>query len=179
MKHSEQEAAESGEQTFHCVTFILGEDLFGIQIGFIREIVEFEGITEVPMMPAFVRGIINLRGAVVPVVDLSVRFGRGRTALRASTCVAILSLPGLEGGYTDIGILLDSVCEVLEIPLKEIDPSPSFGSNIRSDFIQGIATIKQRFAILLDVRQALSVTELSAMAEAVTQQFLSDDIEAL
>ncbi|MGR2663631.1 MULTISPECIES: chemotaxis protein CheW [Chromobacterium] len=180
MRNSEQPAGQdSGGQKFHCVTFILGEDLFGIQINFIREIIEFDGITEVPMMPNFVRGIINLRGAVVPVIDLSVRFGRGQTALKASTCVAILSLPGLEGGYADIGILLDSVCEVLEIPQSEIDPSPSFGSNIRSDFIQGIATINQRFAILLNVRQALSVSELSEMAEAVTQQFLSDDIEAL
>ncbi|MCP1293234.1 MULTISPECIES: chemotaxis protein CheW [Chromobacterium] len=180
MRNSDQPAGQDGgDQKFHCVTFILGEDLFGIQINFIREIIEFDGITEVPMMPNFVRGIINLRGAVVPVIDLSVRFGRGQTALKSSTCVAILSLPGLEGGYADIGILLDSVCEVLEIPQSEIDPSPSFGSNIRSDFIQGIATINQRFAILLNVRQALSVSELSAMAEAVTQQFLSDDIEAL
>ncbi|VEB43187.1 Chemotaxis protein CheW [Chromobacterium violaceum] len=129
------------------------------------------------MMPNFVRGIINLRGSVVPVIDLSIRFGRGPTELKPSTCVAILSLPGLEGGYNDVGILLDAVCEVLEIPDSDIDPSPTFGVSIRGDFIQGIATINERFAILLNVQQALSVTELSAMAESVALQHFSDDAE--
>ncbi|XLM19477.1 chemotaxis protein CheW [Chromobacterium piscinae] len=168
-------AAPGGK--FHCVTFILGEDLFGIQINFIREIIELDGITQVPMMPSFVRGIINLRGSVVPVIDLSIRFGRGPTELKPSSCVAILSLPGLEGGYNDVGILLDAVCEVLEIPDSDIDPSPTFGVSIRGDFILGIATINERFAILLNVQQALSVTELSAMAESVALQHFNDDAE--
>ncbi|OHX10663.1 chemotaxis protein CheW [Chromobacterium sphagni] len=169
--------AAHGGGKFHCVTFILGEDLFGIQINFIREIIELDGITHVPMMPSFVRGIINLRGSVVPVIDLSIRFGRGLTELKPSTCVAILSLPGLDNGYSEVGILLDAVCEVLEIPEGDIDPSPTFGVSIRGDFIQGIATINERFAILLNVQQALSVTELSAMAESVTQQHFNDDAE--
>jgi purine-binding chemotaxis protein CheW len=76
-----------------------------------------------------------------------------------------------------VGILLDAVCEVLEIPESDIDPSPTFGANIRGDFIQGIATINQRFAILLNVQQVLSISELSAMAETVTQQHFSDDAE--
>ncbi|SUX55368.1 chemotaxis protein CheW [Chromobacterium vaccinii] len=91
--------------------------------------------------------------------------------------MAILSLPGLEGGYNDVGILLDAVCEVLEIPDSDIDPSPTFGVSIRGDFIQGIATINERFAILLNVQQALSVSELSAMAETVSLQHFSDDAE--
>ena len=177
MKDSSDDQGHSHEGRFHCVTFILGNDLFGIQINFIREIIEFDGITQVPMMPNFVRGIINLRGSVVPVIDLSVRFGRGLTELKSSTCVAILSLPTAETGYSEVGILLDGVCEVLEIPLNEIDPSPTFGINIRGDFIQGIATIKGRFAILLDVRQALSMAELSALAESVNQAHFSDDVE--
>jgi len=172
-----KDAEATHEGKFHCVTFILGAELFGIQIGFIREIIEFDGITQVPMMPVFVRGIINLRGAVVPVIDLSVRFGRGPTELKPSTCVAILSLPGLEGGYNEVGIPLDSVCEVLEIPFSEIDPSPTFGASIRGDFIQGIATIKGRFAILLNVQQALSMSELSALAETVTLNHFSDEAQ--
>ncbi|UTH73256.1 chemotaxis protein CheW [Chromobacterium sp. IIBBL 290-4] len=177
MKERSDSAAGHGESKFHCVTFILGQDLFGIQINFIREIIELDGITQVPMMPSFVRGIINLRGSVVPVIDLSIRFGRGLTELKPSTCVAILSLPGQDSGYHEVGILLDAVCEVLEIPESEIDPSPTFGANIRGDFIQGIATINERFAILLNVQQALSVSELSAMAETVAQQHFNDDAE--
>jgi purine-binding chemotaxis protein CheW len=170
-------AVAAGSDKFHCVTFILGGDLFGIEIRFIREIIEFEGITRVPMMPSFVRGIINLRGAVVPVIDLSVRFGREPTEVGLSTCVAILSLPGDDGRYSEVGVLLDAVCEVLEIPNKAIDPTPSFGANIQGDFIQGIATINTKFAILLDVHRAMSVADLSAMAEMVNQKQFADDVE--
>lgn len=167
-------SAESAKR--HCVTFILGEEMFAIEIHFIREIIEFDGITTVPMMPSFVRGIINLRGSVVPVVDLSVRFGRGQTQLRPSTCIAILSIQTM-GDYDEVGILLDAVCEVLEIPENEIDPSPTFGAQIRGDFIKGIATIDNQFAILLDVQRALSVDELSTLAQVVTQQYFPADEE--
>lgn len=163
---------------FHCVTFILGGDLFGIEIRFIREIIEFDGITRVPMMPDFVRGIINLRGAVVPVIDLSVRFGRDPTEIKPSTCVAILSLPNADSNYHEVGVLLDAVCEVLDIPDTAIEEKPSFGAHIRGDFIQGIATIDSKFAILLDVQRALSVEELSAMAEVVNQKRFADDVQA-
>lgn len=175
-RHSPTSAPPGGGR-FHCVTFTLGGDLYGIEINFIREIIEFEGITRVPMMPSFVRGIINLRGAVVPVIDLSVRFGRELTEIKPSTCVAILSLPHTDSHYTEVGLLLDSVCEVLEIPQDAIDPTPSFGANIQGDFIQGIATINSKFAILLDVQRAVSVQDLSAMVEAVHQRQFASDLE--
>ncbi len=160
---------------FHCVTFMLGGELYGIDIGCIREIIEFEGMTPVPMMPRFVRGIINLRGAVVPVIDLSIRFGRGQTLLQPTTCVAILSLPNSTGEEQEIGMLLDAVCEVLEIRSDAIEPAPTFGTHIRGDFIQGVVTIAQQFAILLDMHRALSIAELSAMAEAATEQQFSPE----
>lgn len=162
---------------FHCVTFILGGDLFAIEIGYIREIIEFDGITRVPMMPDFVRGIINLRGSVVPVIDLSVRFGRGGTDIKPSTCVAILALPQEHARYHEVGVLLDAVCEVLEIPHADIEPTPTFGTSIRGDFIEGIATVGGKFAILLDVRKALSVSELSAMASAINLEQFADDAQ--
>lgn len=158
---------------FHCVTFMLGGELYGVDIGCIREIIEFEGVTPVPMMPRFVRGIINLRGAVVPVIDLSIRFGRGQTELQSTSCVAILSLPTSSGGTQEIGMLLDAVCEVLEIATEAIEPAPTFGTQIRGDFIRGVVTIDQRFAILLDMPKALSISELSVMAEAATNQLFN------
>ncbi|MBM0490526.1 chemotaxis protein CheW [Aeromonas jandaei] len=160
---------------FHCVTFMLGGELYGVDIGCIREIIEFEGMTPVPMMPCFVRGIINLRGAVVPVIDLSIRFGRGQTPIQPTTCVAILSLPNSNGEEQEIGMLLDSVCEVLEIATDTIEPAPTFGAHIRGDFIQGVVTIAQQFAILLDMHKALSIAELSAMAEATTNQLFNSE----
>ncbi|MGL4354152.1 MULTISPECIES: chemotaxis protein CheW [Aeromonas] len=160
---------------FHCVTFMLGGELYGVDIGCIREIIEFEGMTPVPMMPRFVRGIINLRGAVVPVIDLSIRFGRDQTPLLPTTCVAVLSLPNSTGEEQEIGMLLDAVCEVLEIRTDTIEPAPTFGTHIRGDFIQGVVTIDQQFAILLDMHKALSITELSTMAEAATGQLFSQE----
>ncbi len=160
---------------FHCVTFMLGGELYGVDIGCIREIIEFEEMTPVPMMPRFVRGIINLRGAVVPVIDLSIRFGRGQTPIQPTTCVAILSLPNSNGEEQEIGMLLDSVCEVLEIATDTIEPAPTFGAHIRGDFIQGVVTIAQQFAILLDMHKALSIAELSAMAEATTSQLFNSE----
>ena len=139
---------------------------------------EYDGITPVPMMPIFVRGIINLRGAVIPVIDLSVRFGRGLTGVRPSTCIAILSLPAMQGGYSEIGIMLDAVCAVLEIPLSDIGPAPTLGVKIRDDFIQGVATIEGKFAILLNVQSVLSVSELNAWTESVAQQHWTNDGEA-
>ena len=166
--------ASSVKQTCHCVTFILGGDLFAIEINFIREIIELESITRVPMMPMFVRGIINLRGTVVPVIDLSIRFGRSATEIKPSSCVAIVSLPHTNNRYTEVGFLLDAVCEVLEIPRDEIDPTPTFGVSIRGDFIEGIATINSRFAIILDIQKALSVADLSALADAFNQHQFDD-----
>jgi purine-binding chemotaxis protein CheW len=166
-------------EKFHCVTFILGGDLFAIEIGYIREIIEFDGITRVPMMPDFVRGIINLRGSVVPVIDLSVRFGRGSTDIKPTTCVAILALPHAQVRYHEVGVLLDAVCEVMEIPQSDIEPTPTFGTSIRGDFIEGIATVSGKFAILLDVRKALSVSELSAMATAINLEQFVDDAQTV
>ncbi|MGQ5525295.1 chemotaxis protein CheW [Chitinimonas sp. PSY-7] len=149
----------------HCVTFELVDEVFAIEIHHIREIIEYEGVTTVPLMPAFLRGIINLRGSVVPVIDLSVRFGRQATEVKPSTCIAILSLGnGAGADYTDIGVMLDSVCEVVEIPEIDIDPAPSLGSRMRDDFINGITTVSGRFAIILDVTQVLMIEELGELA---------------
>ncbi|PHV09606.1 chemotaxis protein CheW [Chitinimonas sp. BJB300] len=150
----------------HCVTFELVDEVFAIEIHHIREIIEYEGVTTVPLMPAFLRGIINLRGSVVPVIDLSVRFGRPPTAIKPTTCIAILSLGNGQGtDYTDIGVMLDSVREVVEIPESDIDPAPSLGSRMRDDFINGITTVSGRFAIILDVTQVLLIEELGELAE--------------
>ncbi len=166
-------AAVSDHSIAHCVTFTLGDEIYAIGIHHIREIIEYEDITCVPMMPSFVRGIINLRGAVVPVIDLSVRFGRPRTELKPSTCIAILSIETSDD-LALIGILLDGVREVVEIPISSIEPAPSFGTRLRTEFIRGITTTEGRFVIILDVQKALSVSELSSLADEVAKAHFSD-----
>ena len=116
------------------------------------------------MMPGFIRGVINLRGSVVPVVDLSVRFGRNKTEISRRTCIVIIEVEG-DGEKHDIGVMVDSVSEVLEIPRSEIEPPPAFGAKIRVDFIHGMGKVAGKFVIILDANKVLSVDELSMLGQ--------------
>lgn len=146
------------------LTFVLGAETYAIGILHIKEILECGPMTVVPMMPPYVRGVINLRGAVVPVIDLSVRFGRGATTLTRRSCVIIVEV----GGATQqvIGIIVDAVNEVLEIPASDVEPVPSFGAKIRADFIAGMGrTADERFVIMLAIDSVLSLDELAAIEQ--------------
>lgn len=152
------------------LTFTLGKEMFAIGILNIREILEYGQLTEVPMMPEFIRGVINLRGAVVPVVDLTARFGGRRSEVTKRTCIVIIEV-NTEERRQEIGVVVDAVSAVLEIPDTEIEPPPAFGAKIRTDFIQGMGKVDGQFVIVLDVDQVLSVEDLalaSQVAETVT-----------
>ncbi len=144
------------------LTFTLGGEMFGVGILNVKEIIEFGSITEIPMMPAFIRGVINLRGAVVPVIDLAARFGGKVTEVGRRTCIVIIEVPDEETRH-DIGVIVDAVSEVLEIPGSEIEPPPSFGAHIRAEFIQGMGKVAGKFVILLDIARVLSVEEIAML----------------
>lgn len=146
------------------LTFMLGGETFAMGILAIKEIIEYSALTEVPMMPASVRGVINLRGSVVPVIDLSVRFGRTPAAVTKRTCIVIVEIT-MNDARQDVGVVVDAVNEVLEVAREDIEPPPTFGTRIRTDFIQGMGKINNRFVILLDVNQVLSLDELAELAE--------------
>lgn len=147
------------------LTFILGGETYAMGILSIKEIIEYGNITEVPRMPAFIRGVINLRGAVVPVIDLGARFGKQATNVTRRTCIVIIEVANGEGTQ-DIGVMVDAVNEVLEIPASEIEPAPSFGANIRADFIDGMGKINGKFVVVLNVHQVLSVEEMATLTVA-------------
>lgn len=148
------------------LTFMLGGEMFSISILSIKEIIWYANLTEVPMMPACIRGVINLRGAVVPVMDLSSRFGKPSTAVTKSTCIVIIEVQTQnEGEHQNMGVVVDSVQAVLEIPTSEIEPAPSFGAKIRPDFIEGIAKVNGKFVILLNVNRVLSTEEIGQMGQ--------------
>ena len=148
------------------LTFMLGGEMFSISILCIKEIIWYANLTEVPMMPACIRGVINLRGAVVPVLDLSNRFGKPSTPVIKSTCIVIVEVPtSQEGEHLNMGVVVDSVQAVLEIPTSEIEPAPSFGAKIRPDFIEGIAKVNGKFVILLNVKRVLSTEEIGQMGQ--------------
>lgn len=117
------------------------------------------------MMPPCVRGVINLRGAVVPVLDLQARFGKPPSEVGKRTCVVIVEVEGSTERHV-VGVVVDAVNEVLDIPATEIEPPPAFGARIRPEFIQGMGKVKGRFVILLDAAQVLSLDEISMLARA-------------
>lgn len=154
-----------GEQANQYLTFALSKEVFALGILAIKEIIEYTDLTEVPMMPSYIRGVINLRGAVVPVLDLSVRFGREASPVTKRTCIVIVEI-NAGGQNQDFGIVVDTVNAVLEIPTTDIEPPPSFGANIRIDFIRGMAKVSGRFVILLELDRILAAEEWEALAQA-------------
>jgi len=161
-----QAATQNVEEAKQYLTFMLAGEMFSIGILSIKEIIWYANLTEVPMMPACIRGVINLRGAVVPVMDLSNRFGKASTPVIKSTCIVIIEVPTANAGETQaMGVVVDSVQAVLEIPVSEIEPAPSFGAKIRPDFIEGIAKVNGKFVILLNVNQVLSMQEISQLGQ--------------
>ena len=157
-------AAQAEADQKQYLTFMLGGEMFSIGILCIKEIIEYAGLTEVPMMPACIRGVINLRGAVVPVMDLSSRFGKPTTAVSKRTCIVIVEVANEANENQVMGIVVDAVNAVLEIHGREIEPAPAFGARIRTDFIEGLAKVEGKFVILLNVNRVLSVEEIGAMA---------------
>jgi len=167
-------SAASTTEAKQYLTFMLGGEMFSLSILCIKEIIWYANLTEVPMMPACIRGVINLRGAVVPVLDLSNRFGKPSTPVIKSTCIVIVEVPtATEGETQNMGVVVDSVQAVLEIPTSEIEPAPTFGSKIRSEFIEGIAKVNGKFVILLNVNRVLSNEEIGQMGQVAASAELA------
>jgi purine-binding chemotaxis protein CheW len=171
---TQQAAASSGiipvagdtGRTDQYLTFQLAGEVFAIGILAIREIIEYASLTTVPMMPTYVRGVINLRGCVVPVLDLLVRFGKAPSEVTKRTCIVIVEVT-MHRERQVFGVVVDSVNAVLEIPSSEIEPPPSFGARIRTDFIQGMGRVSDRFVVLLDVTHVLAADEMALLGESM------------
>jgi purine-binding chemotaxis protein CheW len=150
------------------LTFALGEEVFAMDIRTVREIIQVGPMTTVPLMPGFVRGVINLRGAVVPVIDLQSRFGRPRATIGKKTCIVIFDALR-DGDRVELGLLVDAVSEVIDIAPDQIEPPPNFGSAVRRDFIQGMGKVGSRFVIILAPDKAFDVTEMAQLCEAAQE----------
>lgn len=152
---------EEAENKF--LTFKIGDELFGTDIGSIQEIIEYSAMTRVPLTPSHIRGVSNLRGNVVPIVDMAVRLGKeGQSKVTKRTCIIIVEMDD-EDEKIDIGFVVDEVDEVLDIRAESIEPAPQFGTDIRSEFINGMGKVDGEFVILLLLNEILSVKDLSAL----------------
>ena len=150
------------------LTFLAADEIYAISILDVQEIIEVGRMTRVPMTPDYIRGVINLRGSVVPVVDLSARLGKPVSTLSKRSCIVLVEVTAGEE-HQSLGMLVDEVREILEIGLDDLQPAPAFGTDIRTDFIQAMGRVDEAFMILLDVNHVLSVNELArlqAMAES-------------
>jgi purine-binding chemotaxis protein CheW len=176
-KTQESLLSRTANQAGQFLTFVLAGEVYALGILNIKEIIGYGDVTNVPMMPTFVRGVINLRGSVVPVVDLSARFGQGATQIAKRTGIVIVETTRFSEAHDeniqqDIGIIVDAVNEVVEINSNEIEPPPSFGSQIRPDFISGMAKKDNRFVIILNTNQVLSIDEFAFLSKVTIEDDL-------
>jgi purine-binding chemotaxis protein CheW len=146
------------------LTFTLNGDAYALDIYCVTEILEHRQLTVVPMMPEFVRGVINLRGRAVPVIDLATRFNRGSTTIARRTSIIIVHIADSAGAGQDVGILVDAVNKVVNFASDDIEPAPAFGAGIRADYISGMARQEDDFIIVLDINRVLSLADLSGLA---------------
>lgn len=157
--------AESTETAGQFLTFLLGTEVFAMDIRTVREIIQLSAMTTVPLMPSFVRGMINLRGAVVPVIDLHARFGRASAVIGKKTCIVIFDAQR-DGERVELGLLVDSVSAVIEIAADQIEPPPNFGAGVRRDFIQGMGKVGASFVVLLEPARVFDVDEMAELCES-------------
>ncbi len=144
------------------LTFRISDETYGVSISAVKEIIEYPSVTSVPMTPSVIRGVINLRGNVVPVIDLAVRLGMDASKSGKRSCVIIVELEA-DDEISDVGFMVDAVSEVVDISADDIEAAPSFGAKIRSDFISGMGKRNDEFVVLLALPHVLSIRELSEL----------------
>ncbi|MDD2463867.1 MAG: chemotaxis protein CheW [Desulfobulbus sp.] len=155
-------------ETNQYLTFKLQDEVFGLAIGKVREVLDFTNITKVPRTPEFMRGVINLRGSVVPVVDLHLKFDLEKTEKTVNTCIIIVEI-NMEGEITVLGALADSVQEVVELEPDQIEPAPKIGTKLNTEFIKGMGKRDEEFIILLDIDKVFSNDELTQVQRGEAQ----------
>ena len=154
-------AAKAGKY----LTFKLGVEEYGLEILKVQEIIKMMDITRVPRTPAFVRGVINLRGKVIPVMDLRLKFGMESRETTEKTCVIVVQVANATGSAVTMGIIVDEVSEVLDIAAGQIEPSPEFGTAVDTAFILGMGKVAKKVVMLLDIDKVLSSSELAAVTK--------------
>ncbi|HEX4232159.1 MAG TPA: chemotaxis protein CheW [Bryobacteraceae bacterium] len=144
------------------LVFHLGTEEFGIQVLKVREIMGIQGITAVPQMPGYVKGVINLRGKVIPVVNLRLKFGMTEAEHTQRTCIIVVQLQG-DTNSRLMGVIVDAVAEVLNLTASDIEDTPDFGPGVTTPYLLGMAKMKDKVKILLDIDEAMSSQELHGL----------------
>lgn len=154
-------------ETVQYLTFKLADEIFAFDVAKVREILEITSITKIPQTPEFMRGVINLRGNVVPVIDLRLNFGMQRTEQTINTCIIVVEVT-LEGEVLVLGVLADSVQEVVEMEPNRIEPPPRLGTRLNTEFIRGMGKIDNEFVMILDIDKVFSAEDLLEIEHSLT-----------
>jgi purine-binding chemotaxis protein CheW len=152
-------------ETTQYLTFKLGDEVFAVDISKVREVLDFTSVTKVPRTPDFMRGVINLRGSVVPVVDMRLKFGMSETQKTVNTCIIIVEI-ALDNETTILGALADSVQEVIDLEPDQIEPAPRIGTRLKTEFIRGMGKKGDHFIMILDIDKIFSSEELAIVQGA-------------
>src|SRR5713226_1195468 len=157
------------------LTFMIGAEEYAVSLLKVKEIIEYDTITEVPKTPQWVRGVINLRGSVVPVIDLAVKFRQSPSVTGKLTCIVITEVE-CEGEATVMGVMADSVRQVIDLKPQEIEEPPSFGTRVKVDYLLGMARAGKKFCLILDTEKVLSTDELLELPDSVGESASAPDL---
>lgn len=174
---AEKNEIEQGEEAVQYLTFKLDGESFATEINKVREVLEYTQITPVPRSPDFMKGVINLRGSVVPVVDLRLQFGLPAVEPTVDSCIIIIEV-NIEGSSTILGALADSVQEVIDLKPEQLEPAPSFGTRIDNDFVQYMGKLDDRFVIVLDMNKVFSMEQINRVEKNSTENNETAETEA-
>ena len=158
----------TGRDVQQYLTFMIGAEEYAVSLLKVKEIIEYDTITEVPKTPEWVRGVINLRGSVVPVIDLAVKFRQSPSVAGKLTCIVITEVE-CEGEATVMGVMADSVRQVIDLKPQEIEEPPSFGTRVKVDYLLGMARVGKKFCLILDTEKVLSTDELLELPDSVAE----------
>ena len=168
MESSNRQNDSNGTVVQYLTFFTAGEE-YGINIGKVKEIVKFEAVTAVPNTPPWIRGVTNLRGTVVPVVDLAVKFGMTVSGISKFSCIIITEVL-FQGENLTMGVLADSVSQVVELSAGEIEETPPFGTRVKTEYLLGMGPLGKKFCLILDIDKVLSADESLAMTESTSDE---------
>ncbi|MET0064858.1 MAG: chemotaxis protein CheW [Candidatus Thiodiazotropha sp.] len=173
----EQHLEHVEEEVRQYLTFLIEDKTYAVGILEVNEIIEVSEMTDVPMMPDFLRGVINLRGDVVPVIDLACRMQRGSVEITKRSCIVLVTVPLSEEQRQAVGLLVDSVNEIVEIQLDHIMPPPQVGEGIDTRFIEAMGRVDERFIILLSIDHILTRDQLGKIEALSGQDWQSSESE--
>lgn len=173
---AQEQQAANNEEPVQYLTFTLDGEAFATEISRVREVLEYTQVTPVPRTPAYMQGVINLRGSVVPVVDLRLQFEMSAGEQTVDTCIIIIEV-NIDGQSTVLGALADSVQEVIDLKPEQLEPAPSLGTRINNEFISAMGKVDERFVIVLDMNRVFTSDQLDAVQQC--EQQTANDQESI